>query len=156
MKKRKSIFTKVIGLVARTFMRGVRIFLTKRAKLEALSAAIGWFVKRNNYQPLEFSHPSDYGDFDVMSDGTQIQLTWLLPDAERKRGAKQNPKHNPKQTSNHDKPYCCEVRAMKEADGDARPNDSMSMAYVVGDLAQTVFGDFDGKLAKDRNARNRR
>ena len=152
MKKLKSIITKVIGLVARTFMRCVRIFLTKRAKLEALSAAIGWFVKRNNYQPLEFSHPSDYGDFDVMSDGTQIQLTWLLPDAERKRGAKQNPK----QTSNHDKPCCCEVRAMKEADGDAMPNDSMSMTYVVGDLAQTVFGDFDGELTKDRKTSDRR
>ena len=148
MKKLKSVITKVIGLVARTFMRCVRIFLTKRAKLEALSAAIGWFVKRNNYQPLEFSHPSDYGDFDVMSDGTQIQLTWLLPDAERQRGAKQ--------TSNHDKPCCCEARAMKETDGDARPNDSMSMAYVVGDLAQTVFGDFDGESTKDRKTRNRR
>jgi len=156
MKKLKSIITKVIGLVARTFMRCVRIFLTKHAKLEALSAAIGWFVKRNNYQPLEFSHPSDYGDFDVMSDGTRIQLTWLLPDAERQRDAIQNPKHNPKQTSNHDKPCCCAARAMKETDGGTTPNDSMSMAYVVGDLAQTVFGDFDGESTKDRKTSNRR
>jgi hypothetical protein len=59
-------------------MRTGAIVFTRRAKLEAFSAALGWFVKRNGYKPIRLTHTSSYGDFDLMSDGKKIQLSWWL------------------------------------------------------------------------------
>jgi hypothetical protein len=59
-------------------MRTGAIVFTRRAKLEAFSAALGWFVKRNGYRPIRLTHTSSYGDFDLMSDGKKIQLSWWL------------------------------------------------------------------------------
>jgi len=59
-------------------MRTGAIVFTRRAKLEAFSAALGWFVKRNGYKPIRLTHASSYGDFDLMSDGKKIQLSWWL------------------------------------------------------------------------------
>ena len=59
-------------------MRTGAIVLTRRARLEAISAAISWFLKFIRYKSLELSHESDFGDFHLMSDGKRIQLTWWL------------------------------------------------------------------------------
>ena len=78
MSQLKTLTTKTVGFVARSAMRTGAIVFTRRAKLEAFSAALGWFVKRNGYRPLRISHSSSYGDFDLMSDGKKIQLSWWL------------------------------------------------------------------------------
>ena len=148
MSKLKSVVTKIIGVMTRACMRCMRIFMTKRAKLEALSAAIAWFVKRNGCKPLEFSHASDYGDFDVMSDGKQIQLTWLLPESDNRRANKQNPDAK--------KPCGSKARAIDDASDGSVSNDLQSMSHVVGDLAQTILNDFDEPSEKDSNTSGRR
>jgi len=74
----KTLTTKTVGFVARSAMRTGAIVFTRRAKLEAFSAALGWFVKRNGYKPIRLTHTSSYGDFDLMSDGKKIQLSWWL------------------------------------------------------------------------------
>ena len=64
-------------------MRTGAIVLTRRARLEAISAAISWFLKFIRYKSLELSHESEFGDFHLMSDGKRIQLTWWLTDMPR-------------------------------------------------------------------------
>lgn len=62
-------------------MRSCAIVFTRRAKLEAFSAGLNWFVRRNGNQPLRLTHASSYGDFDLMSDGKKIQLSWWPTDS---------------------------------------------------------------------------
>lgn len=83
MKKLKFLLSRFVGLASRTVMRTGSIMLRRRGRLEALSAAIEWFVKRNNHQPLEITHESDYGDVHLMSDGNRIQLTWWIGDRDQ-------------------------------------------------------------------------
>jgi len=84
LKKRKFLLSGCVGLASRMFMRTVMrtgaLMLRPRARLEALSAAIEWFVKRNDHKPLEITHESDHGDLHLMSDGKRIQLTWWIRD----------------------------------------------------------------------------
>lgn len=80
MNKRKTLFSRSVGLLSRSVMRTGAIVLTRRARLEAISAAISWFLKFIRYESLELNHESDFGDFHLMSDGKRIQLTWWLTD----------------------------------------------------------------------------
>lgn len=80
MRKLKSVAYRTVGVMSRSVMRTGAFILGSSAKLEALSAALEWFIKRNNYKPLQLSHESNYGDVHIMSDGKRIQLTWWLGD----------------------------------------------------------------------------
>jgi hypothetical protein len=84
LKKLKFLLSRCVGLASRTVMHTIMrtgsLMLRPRARLEALSAAIEWFVKRNDHKPLEITHESDHGDVHLMSDGKRIQLTWWIRD----------------------------------------------------------------------------
>jgi len=73
-------FTWTINLLARTSLRSLSIFLTRRAKLDAMSAAIHWFIRQQGNRPLHISHCSELGYFTLMSDGSRIEVTWWLDD----------------------------------------------------------------------------
>ena len=135
MSKLKSVVTKVAGLVARSVMRCGRMMMSRRARLDALSAAIEWFVKRNGYKPLEFSHASGYGNFDVMSDGKQIQLTWWLQDPEKQCGNEHDSDHDDSSGTTHS--------VIDASSGDSIRKDIPCTSYPVGDIAQTVCSEFD-------------
>jgi hypothetical protein len=74
----KGLVTRGVDWLARGVMRTGSMFLTRRAKLNALSSAIHWAMERQNNQPLYISHDSGFGDLTLMSDGDLIQLTWKI------------------------------------------------------------------------------
>jgi hypothetical protein len=76
----KRLVTASVDGLARSVMRTGSLFLTRQARLDALSSAIRWIIKQKNNQPLHISHESAYGDLSLMSDGELIQLTWQLND----------------------------------------------------------------------------
>jgi len=112
--------------MSRSVMRTGAIILRRRARLEALSAAIGWFVKRNDYKPLELTHASDYGDVHLMSDGTRIQLTWWLKDRTQP--------DEPERTHG-DGSVCGSRHATDNPNGD-----------VIGEKADDTFGHIVGQM----------
>jgi hypothetical protein len=83
LNKLKTMLSRCFGLTVRCVMRTFSVILRPRGRLDALSAAIQWFVKRNNHKPLELEHSSTYGDFHLMSDGYRIQLTWWIDESEQ-------------------------------------------------------------------------
>jgi hypothetical protein len=65
-----------VDCLARSVMRTGSVVLTQRAKLEALSSAIRWIIKKQNNRPLHISHQLRRGVLSLMSTGDLIQLTW--------------------------------------------------------------------------------
>jgi len=87
----KGLVTRGVDWLARGVMRTGSMFLTRRAKLDAISSAIHWIMKRQNNQPLHISHDSGFGDLTSMSDGDLIQLTWRINESKNKEAT--DPSH---------------------------------------------------------------
>ncbi|MCD8503483.1 MAG: hypothetical protein LRY56_09375 [Burkholderiaceae bacterium] len=132
MSKLKTLLNKSVGLMSRSVMRTGSIILRRRARLEALSAAIEWFVKRNNHQPLQLTHESDYGDLHLMSDGDRIQLTWWI-------GDKKQP-HDSDHTQNASSPSAAKVANAPSVQNtlDTPTADNRSRKYQFAQTATAV------------------
>ena len=88
------MLSRCFGLTVRCVMRTFSVVLRPRGRLDALSAAIQWFVKRNHHRPLQLEHSSAYGDFHLMSDGYRIQLTWWIDEPEEVKQRNKKPCFN--------------------------------------------------------------
>jgi len=74
----KRMANKGIDWVTCAIMRTGSMFLTRRAKLDALSSALHWVMTQQNNQPLQITYESDHDHLSLVCDGDLIQLTRRL------------------------------------------------------------------------------